>query len=139
MFHCIQWLIQRFAASLCLPVSPLCLKFLDMCTVPEHDLTKRNCSSSCMDLAGKSSSIKQRQKTGMVNMCMGQQDIVNISRRTGNLDIFISISPLFHTKVHQNTSAADFQIGAAASDFMSRTDKGHFHKNHTFPWRIIFC
>ena len=98
-----------------------------MRTVTQHDLTERSRCRSSVDFPGKAACIEQRQQAGVVNVCVCQKNIVNFSRRTGNLHIFIRISPLLHSKVHQNAFPADFQIGTATSYFVCCTNKYHFH------------
>ena len=72
--------VFRFSASSCLPVSPFRFKFLNMCAVTKHNITKiRRCKCGD-DLPGKSFFHQKRNISGMINMCMCQKNVIYISR-----------------------------------------------------------
>ena len=60
IFHGIQRFIHLAAGSLCLAVSPFCLKLLDMCTVPQHNLAEIRCSLCCIHRSSESPGIQHR-------------------------------------------------------------------------------
>ena len=64
----------------------------------------------------------------MVNMRMSQQNEVDFSGRTGNLFIFIDISPLLHTEINEKLFSACLNVRTAACYFMRSTDKLYLHR-----------
>ena len=132
IFHRVQWLIKFCTRSSRLSISPLSLKLLNMGTVTEHDLTEVCCRKGRYDLPLKSSLGKQRNQTGMINVCMRQKYIVNLPDGNRNLLILIEIWALLHTTVDQNVFSIDFQKMAASGHFMCCTDKCKFHMQVSF-------
>ena len=123
IFHRIQRYIRFPAGTFGFPVSPLCLKLLDMCTVTQHDRTEFRSRFGCKYLSAESVGIKHRQKTCMINMCMGKQYVINFCRIHRNFLIFKQISSLFHTNVYTKTFIAYFKIMTTSCHFVSSPKK----------------
>ena len=63
----------------------------------------------------------------MVDVGMGQENIIHIGKWDGEICVFIYISSLFHTIVYEDMSAAGFQVMTAAGYFVVSADEGYFH------------
>ena len=63
----------------------------------------------------------------MVNMCMCQQNVVNLIGWNRDLLVLIQIRSLLHTTVYQNVLSARIQVVAAACYLVSRPYKTKFH------------
>ena len=102
-----EWLC---AGTFALSVAPLRLKFLDMGTVTEHDIAKVLRRLRRKDRPLKALLIKERKHTGMVDVGMGQEDIVDIGGRHRDRYIFKEVSALLHTTINKYMFTCDFQI-----------------------------
>ena len=63
----------------------------------------------------------------MVNMCVGQEHIVNHGLLHRERNILEHIHPLLHSIVHQYVLASHFKIVTTSGHFMVRANKNQFH------------
>ena len=119
--------VQRYkfflTCTAALPVAPFCLEFLNVGAVTQHDAAQVAGGKGADDLPPKTILEQQRQKPGMIDVCMGQQHIVNLTGRNRDLHVLKDILALFHTAVYQKPFSAGFHIMAAAGYLMIRPDK----------------
>ena len=100
LLHGIERHIRLCSRSFGFSIPPFGFKLLNMGTVSQHNAAKGGGRIGCMDASCKSTGKKQRQQTGMVNVCMRQQNVVNFSGGARNSNVFIGISPLLHSKIN---------------------------------------
>ena len=65
----------------------------------------------------------------MVDVGVGQKDVVQFSRGDGQGAILENVLPLFHAAVHQTLTARAFQQRAASGDLVVRSQKSDFHND----------
>ena len=126
--HRVHGYHQFIACTSGFPVLPLCFCFLNMTAVFQHDLTKVNRCICSINLPFESFFKHQRNQAGMINVCMGHQNIIQAPRGNRNFLILVNISPLLHTAVHKQFTRSDFQIMTAACYFMRCTNEFKLHK-----------
>ena len=119
-----------FSCTPALPVTPLCLKHLDMGTVTQHDLTQITRRRRGKDLPPESSLVQKRQPSGMIDMGMRQKRHVDLACGYGDLLILIFIRSLLHSAVDQQPFPTRLQIKTAPCHLMRRPEKHQFHRMH---------
>ena len=82
--------------------------------------------------------VQQWQQTGMVNMGMGNQYIVNFGRIDRNLLIFIQIRSLLHSAVHQQMDVSHLHIMTASCHLMGCPQKFKFQITISFVKFLIY-
>ena len=127
ILHHIHRLILRLSCSSALAVAPLCLKFLDVRAVTQHNVAEIRCRECGKDLSLKSILRKPWQHSRVVNVRMGKEHIVNILLRDRQPRILIQIRSLLHTAVDQDIFPRRLEEMAASRNFMGRSDKSKFH------------
>ena len=91
---------------------------LDMGRITEHDVRKKGRGLGGYDRSSEAVMVKFRQHAGMVDVGMGQKDIVYFRCRNGQGFVLIGISALLHSAVHKNVFASNLKIVAASRHFM---------------------
>ena len=96
--------VQRFkcftACTFVFAVAPFSFKFLNMCRVAQHNVAQIHCGVGGVDFTFKTTLYKQRNMTRMVDMRVGEKDIVNFARCNRKFNVFKYIFALFHTAVN---------------------------------------
>ena len=114
IFHVVHRCHFRLTGTPRLTVSPLRLKFLNVCGILEHDVTEFTGCLRREYLPPESVAIQQRQQSGMIDMRMRDKDIINRCRIHRNLLIHIQIRSLLHTTIHQKMRFPKRHIVAAS-------------------------
>ena len=91
---------------LCLPVLPLCLLHVNVCTVPQHNAAQIRGRLRGVNLSPKPSGRQLRNHAGMVYMGMGKQHIVYACLRHRQLAVFKHIDALLHAVIDKDVLAA---------------------------------
>ena len=128
----IERLHLRPARALCLPVLPLCFKFLYVRGIKKHDAAQRCRPAGGEDLSLESLLAQERQKARVVHVGVRQQNHVDLRSRYRHGRIFIQILTLLHTVIDQNLLPARFKIITASRHFVRGTKKCQFH-TRSFP------
>ena len=128
VIHSIERIHRVPASPFCLPGFPLRLKLLNVRGVLQHDGTEVLGSPGTVNGAGKALCRQQRQLAGMVNVGVGQEDTVYVTRRHRDFPGGVDIRPLFESAVNQNLLAAGLEQITGAGDFVVRTDKCQSHE-----------
>ena len=108
------------AGALALAVFPLGFKFLNMRRVPQHNAAQLHRRDGGVDPASEAVVRQQRQKTGMVDMGMGDEHKVDLAGGYGQGLVFVHIFTLLHAVVDEKPLPCRFQHGAAAGHLMVR-------------------
>ena len=137
ILHGIYRLILRFSCPFSFSVAPLRLKFLNMRTVPKHDITQVSRGKCSKYLPLKPFFYKPRKHAGMINMGMRQKHIVNFLFRNGQARIFIQVRALLHSAVDQDIFPCCLQEMTASRNFMGCSDKSKLHMSHQ-PFSLFF-
>ena len=132
IFHGVSRNKFRLALAASFTVSPFCLEHLNVGTVSKHNVTKVAGSLRCIDWTLKTSCINCRKISGMIHMCVGQQNKIQVAFLYRNILILVVIRPLLHTAVHQKFLSRCFQIITASGYFMCRPNKGNLHVRTPF-------
>ena len=110
-----------------LPVGVLRVGLLDIGAVDEHDLHQPGGEPGGPDLAGKALAHQQGNPAGVVDMGVGDQDIVDGFRFKGQVLIANVVPALLQAAVDQNALSVDLQAVAAAGNALVRAEKAEFH------------
>ena len=108
------------AGALALAVFPLGFKLLNMRRVPQHDAAQLHGGDGGVDPAPEAIVRQQRQKTGMVDMGMGDEHKVDLAGGYGQGLVLVHIFALLHAVVDEETLPRRFQHGAAAGHLVVR-------------------
>ena len=108
------------AGALALAVFPLGFKLLNMRRVPQHNAAQLHRGDGGVDPAPEAVVRQQRQKTGMVDMGMGDEHKVDLAGGYGQGLVFVHIFTLLHAVVDEESLPCRFQHGAAAGHLMVR-------------------
>ena len=128
IFHGVDRLYFRTGPAVPDPlILILCFTGLDMGRVTEHDIRKKGCSLGRYDVPSETVVVKLWQHTGMIDMGMGQKNIVYFGRRNRHGFVLIGISALLHSAVDEDMPASHLNIVAASCNFMICTDKLQLH------------
>jgi hypothetical protein len=92
-----------------------------MRAVQQHDTAEVGRCFCGVDLALEPVFVKLGQQPGMVDMCVGQKDIIDCCGRNGYFLILVNIMPLFHATVQQDMLSAAFDVVAAACYLVVRS------------------
>ena len=122
----------RFSLTTSFTVTPLCLEHLNVGTVSKHNVTKVAGSLCCINRALKTFCINSGKISGVIHMCMGQKNKIQVTSLYRNILILVVIRPLFHTAVYQEFLSCCFQIITASGYFMCRPNKGNLHVRTPF-------
>ena len=122
----------RFALTASFTVTPFCLEHLNMGTVSKHNVTKVAGGLRCINRSLKSFCVDSGKISGMIHMCMGQKNKIQVASLYRNILILVVIRPLFHTAVYQEFLSCCFQIITASGYFMCRPNKGNLHVRTPF-------
>ena len=88
--------------------------------VPQHDTAQLHGRDGGVDLAPEAVVRQQRQKTGMVDMGMGDEHKVDLAGGYGQGLVLVHIFALLHAVVDEETLPCRFQHGAAAGHLVVR-------------------
>ena len=123
--------VQRFdlipAGSLSFLVLPLGIAFLNVGGIPEHNGQELGREASGNDLAGKTLFCQKRETAGVVNVGVGDQNIVNIAGGEIQSVVVVLIPTLLQAAVDQDFFTPNFQTVAAARNSMGGAEKCEFH------------
>ena len=132
IFHGVSRNKFRLALAASFTVSPFCLEHLNVGTVSKHNVTKVAGSLCCINRALKTFCINSGKISGVIHMCMGQKNKIQVTSLYRNILILVVIRPLFHTAVYQEFLSCCFQIITASGYFMCRPNKGNLHVRTPF-------
>ena len=122
----------RFSLTTSFTVSPFCLEHLNVGTVSKHNVTKVAGSLCCINRSLKSFCVDSGKISGVIHMCMGQKNKIQVTSLYRNILILVVIRTLFHTAVYQEFLSCCFQIITASGYFMCRPNKGNLHVRTPF-------
>ena len=122
----------RFSLTTSFTVSPFCLEHLNVGTVSKHNVAKVAGGLCCINRALKTFCINSGKISGVIHMCMGQKNKIQVTSLYRNILILVVIRPLFHTAVYQEFLSCCFQIITASGYFMCRPNKGNLHVRTPF-------
>ena len=122
----------RFSLTTSFTVSPFCLEHLNVGTVSKHNVTKVAGSLCCINRSLKSFCVNSGKISGVIHMCMGQKNKIQVTSLYRNILILVVIRTLFHTAVYQEFLSCCFQIITASGYFMCRPNKGNLHVRTPF-------
>ena len=114
IFHVVHRRYFRLTGTSRLTVSPLRLKFLNMCGILKHNITQFAGCLCRKNLSPESVIIQKWQKSRVVNMRMCHKHIIDRCRIYRNLLIDIQIRPLLHTTIYQKMRFPKRHIMAAS-------------------------
>ena len=132
IFHSVSRHKFRFSLTTSFTVSPFCLEHLNVGTVSKHNVTKVAGSLCCINRSLKSFCVDSGKISGVIHMCMGQKNKIQVTSLYRNILILVVIRPLFHTAVYQEFLSCCFQIITASGYFMCRPNKGNLHVRTPF-------
>ena len=132
ILHCICRYKFRLALTTSLTISPFCLEHLNMGAVSKHNVTEMAGRLCRINRSLKTFCIDCRQISGMVHMCVGQENKIKVTSLNRYFLIFIIIGSLFHTTVYKKLLTGSFQIITASGHFMCRPNKGYLHVRAPF-------
>ena len=110
-----------------LAVFPLGVRLLDVGGVQEHDVHEVRRQAGGEDLAVEALLDEHGHPAGVVDVGVGDEDIVNAPRREGELRVADLVPALLQSAVHQDLLAVDLQAVAAAGDALVGAEKAQFH------------
>ena len=123
----IKRLLKRPAAALRLAVFPLGVHLLDMRGIQQHNFTQVGGGVRGENFAPEAVFIKQRQIPAVVDVRMGQENIVDFGFRDGQRGVLIEVDALLHAVVHHNVFFTGVEQKAAARYLARRAQKGELH------------
>ena len=132
IFHSVSRHKFRFSLTTSFTVTPLCLEHLNVGTVSKHNVTKVAGSLCCINRSLKSFCVDSWKISGVIHMCMGQKNKIQVTSLYRNILILVVIRALFHTAVYQEFLSCCFQIITASGYFMCRPNKGNLHVRTPF-------
>ena len=132
IFHGVSRNKFRFSLTTSFTVSPFCLEHLNVGTVSKHNVTKVAGSLCCINRSLKSFCVDSWKISGVIHMCMGQKNKIQVTSLYRNILILVVIRTLFHTAVYQEFLSCCFQIITASGYFMCRPNKGNLHVRTPF-------
>ena len=115
------------AGPLSLLVLPLGIALLNMSGVSEHDGQQLGGEPGGIDGPGKALLDQQRNAAGVVDMGVGDQNIVDVAGGKIQGVVIVLVPALLETAVDQDLPAVDFQTVAAAGDRVGRAKKRKLH------------
>jgi len=101
IFHGIGRNEFLFPRPFSFPVPPFCLEHLNMGAVAEHNVAQVTGGFRGIDISVEAFGIEGRQVTRMVNVCVGEENKVNVTGIYRYFNIFIVTGALFHPAVNQ--------------------------------------
>ena len=132
IFHGVSRNKFRLTLAASFTVTPLCLEHLNVGTVSKHNVAKVAGGLCCINRALKTFCINSGKISGVIHMCMGQKNKIQVTSLYRNILILVVIRPLFHTAVYQEFLSCCFQIITASGYFMCRPNKGNLHVRTPF-------
>ena len=132
IFHGVSRNKFRLTLAASLTVTPLCLEHLNVGTVSKHNVAKVAGGLCCINRALKTFCINSGKISGVIHMCMGQKNKIQVASLYRNILILVVIRALFHTAVYQEFLSCCFQIITASGYFMCRPNKGNLHVRTPF-------
>ena len=132
IFHSVSRHKFRFSLTTSFTVSPFCLEHLNVGTVSKHNVAKVAGGLCCINRALKTFCVDSGKISGVIHMCMGQKNKIQVTSLYRNILILVVIRPLFHTAVYQEFLSCCFQIITASGYFMCRPNKGNLHVRTPF-------
>ena len=132
IFHGVSRNKFRLTLAASFTVTPLCLEHLNVGTVSKHNVAKVAGGLCCINRALKTFCINSGKISGVIHMCMGQKNKIQVAPLYRNILILVVIRPLFHTAVYQEFLSCCFQIITASGYFMCRSNKGNLHVRTPF-------
>ena len=132
IFHGVSRNKFRLTLAASFTVTPLCLEHLNVGTVSKHNVAKVAGGLCCINRALKTFCINSGKISGVIHMCMGQKNKIQVTSLYRNILILVVIRPLFHTAVYQEFLSCCFQIITASGYFMCRSNKGNLHVRTPF-------
>ena len=127
VLHRVDGLHNGTARALVAPVLILGVRLLDVGAVDQHDLHQPGSEPGGPDLAGEALAHQHGDAPAVVNMGMGDQDIVNGIGRKGQLVVIDLILPLLQAAVDQDALSVDLQTVAAAGNAFIRSKETQLH------------
>ena len=92
--------------------------------IEKHDIAQIHRRIRREDRSAEPLRVKKRQKTGMIDMRMCQEHIIDLAGGHRDRDIFKGTGSLAHAVVDQDIFARRLQQMAASGHFVVRSDKG---------------
>ena len=132
IFHGVSRNKFRLTLAASFTVTPLCLEHLNVGTVSKHNVAKVAGGLCCINRALKTFCINSGKISGVIHMCMGQKNKIQVAPLYRNILILVVIRTLFHTTVYQEFLSCCFQIITTSGYFMCRPNKGNLHVRTPF-------
>ena len=135
----VQGLHRSCAGTAALLVFPVGVAFLDVGRIAEHDVQQFPGDTGAEDPAPEALLHQQRQAARMVNMGVGDNDIVDETWYKFQLTVAVIpfIFTLLQAAVNENLAAVAGDAVAAAGDGSRRAVKGQFHRVSSFPAPLL--
>ena len=122
---------RSLAAARILPIHQLCIAFLYMRRIRQHDAHEVTGRACRIDLAAKSLAHEPRNTAAVVDMCVCQKDRINL-RRIERERLVVHLTqtarPLIHSAIHQVSVIAYMNQIARAGHSMRRPQKFEPHR-----------
>ena len=129
----IQRLNGRFGRSHAFPVLVFRFLLLNVRAVQKHDLAQAVRCDGGVHLSFESVLVEKGKKAGVIDVGVGQEDIVDVEGKDGKVHVFINVFSLLHTVIDQDVFPAGAEKHTAARDFVCRTDECQLHRCSPVP------
>ena len=133
----VQGLYLGPACTFALLVLPLGVALLNVGRVAQHDVEQLCGQTGGVDGAGEALLHQQGQTAGVVDMGVGDDDVVDGVGGKGQGIFVVLIPALLQAAVDQDLAPVDFQTMTAAGDRMGRAEESKLHKNAS-PFILSF-
>ena len=143
----VQGLHRGTSGPLALLVFPFGVTFLDVGGIPQHNVQQLGGEAGAVDVAAKSLLDEQGNAAGVVNVGVGDNDILNVAGHEVQLGVVDLIPPLLQAAVNEHLVSVALHTVAAAGDGFGCTEKCELHPEHLlcniakyivlYMWRIV--
>ncbi len=117
----------RLSGAAPLTVLLLRLALLNVRAVTQHDIRQILRRVRADDLPVEAEFVRVRDHSCVVNVCVCQQDVVDVRIFHRKRCVLVDVLTLLHTAVHQDRLSASFQKMLGAGDLVIRSYKCKFH------------
>ena len=135
VLHGVDGLHEGAACALVAPVVILRIGHLDVGAVHQHNIQEPGGEAGGPDPAVKALLNQHGNATGVVDMGVGNQDVVDGIGGEGQLMVVDFVPPLLQAAIDQDSLPVDLEAVTAASNALVRTIKVQFHEIAL----LVFC
>ena len=125
--HGVKGFYRRAAGALALLVLPLGVPLLNEGGVPQHDGHELSCQAGGEDLAGEAGLYQQGDAAGVVDVGMGDDDIVDLAGLEAQGVVIVLVPALLQAAVDQDLFAADLKAVAASGNGVGGAEERQLH------------